>query len=64
MSLIEDDRPGFHDDLQVVLLFGYDVVYVPHAGVFQPFCQVARDVAGAVLAEQAWFVCYTNPIAA
>ena len=30
--------------------------HVVHAGVLEPFRQVAGDIAGAVVAEQAWFV--------
>ena len=37
---------------------------VLHALVLQPFCQIARDVTGSVVAEQTWLVNDMNLIAA
>jgi len=30
--------------------------HVVHASIFEPLCKVFGDVAGAVVAEQSWFV--------
>ena len=30
--------------------------HVVHASIFEPLCKVSGDVAGAVVAEQSWFV--------
>lgn len=35
-----------------------------HAFVLQPFCKIARDVTGSVVAEQTWLVNDVNLIAA
>ena len=43
-------------DLALGLGMTRRAAHVPHAGILEPFRQVTRDVAGAVVAEQSRFV--------
>jgi hypothetical protein len=53
-AVLERLVPAF--DLALDLGVRGSTAHVPYAGVFEPLRQISRHVAGAVVAEQAWFV--------
>jgi len=53
-AVLEGLMPAF--DLALGLGMIGRAADVPHALLFEPFSQIARDVAGAVVAQEPWFV--------